>query len=182
YDFQLISMPKLNGRWATWNKVRAIYSALDKHDIAVFIDTDSWWEDPTQSLEALMERWKFHSTASMLLPLDPPGQPRANFNSTNTGFWMVRNTTLSRTALRALWNCPHAVAACKDLAKGFPHEQGAFSRFIRPLMREWDDLVIAPCTDANGYWRHWKCKGAVVIHPWDCKECVVPRVRDWLVR
>ncbi|KAI9218698.1 hypothetical protein BC828DRAFT_350160 [Blastocladiella britannica] len=182
YDFKLMSLPAPRDRSPTWNKVRAIYAALAHYDLVAFIDTDSWFAQPSLSLAELMDRWRFGPAASLLLPLDPPGQPSANFNSTNTGFWLVRNTTVSRNALRALWRCPETIAECAPLKRGFPHEQGAFSRFIRPRLAEWDQLVIAPCEESNGFWRHWKCKGSVIVHPWDCKECVVPRVRDLLVR
>jgi len=49
-------------------------------------------------------------------------------------------------------------------------QQYAFSEFIRPKLQEWEEFIVAPCGDANGFWWiDWGCIGRIVRRPSLCQ-------------
>ncbi|KAI9189382.1 hypothetical protein H9P43_000815 [Blastocladiella emersonii ATCC 22665] len=184
YDYRRVQIAAPPGWHGTWAKVKAIYDALHRYDIVVFLDGDAFVAQPDKSIAWMMKRWGFHERASLLLPMDPPDQPEANKNATNTGFWIARSTPVAKTALRKLMTCPDDQPDCEQWKTTLYNEQTVFNRYIRPTLREGEDFIIAPCMEANGWWG-WKdgyCQGKVITHPWFNKQDGARRMTEIMMR
>ncbi|KAI9189383.1 hypothetical protein H9P43_000816 [Blastocladiella emersonii ATCC 22665] len=108
YDYRRVQISSPKGWHGTWGKIKAIYDALHRYDLVVFLDGDAYMAQPDKSLPFLMERWGFHERASLLLAAEGPNQPHPNENGTNTGVWIARNTPLLKQSLRDIMDCPEA--------------------------------------------------------------------------
>lgn len=81
------------------------------------------------------------------------------------------------------------------------HEQTAFNLFVRPHLKEGEEFIIVPCTEANGNFRNqwWyvlviqacaagpahgvrNSKGKYITHAWHAKDTVAERASKILVR
>ncbi|ORZ39006.1 hypothetical protein BCR44DRAFT_1427010 [Catenaria anguillulae PL171] len=162
-----------------WYKPKIIYDALHRYEYVVFFDSDAYVAKPDMSLAEMLKRWGFHDTATMMMALDPPGQKENNWNATNTGFWVLRSTPRAKEIMRDLATCPDR-PDCRKWLTEWPAEQAAFTKLIRPKLVEGQDLIIAPCEEANGWWGFpGPCKGTIITHAWTGKEQVA---RDMLMR
>lgn len=97
----------------------------------------------------MLKHWGFHNKATFLQALDPDDSPLDNYNTTNTGFWIIRSNELARTSLTRLLLCPTEIPGCHEWAMKWSNEQMAWTKYIRPNLTEGTDLIIASCYEGN---------------------------------
>ncbi|ORZ30968.1 hypothetical protein BCR44DRAFT_38876 [Catenaria anguillulae PL171] len=186
YDYRRVGLTQGHTPQGGWGKPKVVYDALMRgYDVVVMFDSDAYVQMPEVGVEEMMARWGMtRANASLLLALDPPYQSRANENATNTGFWIVRNTPVAKRVMRELAACPESIE-CRKWWTTWPAEQAAFTKLVRTKMKEGEELIVAPCDEANGWWEFGACQGRVVTHAWSGKHLVtanmIERMVEWLV-
>jgi hypothetical protein len=189
YDYRRIEINPPNGFYRTWGKVKAIYDMLHRYDLVVFFDGDVFVSQPDLGLKDMMDRWGFHERASIMAAMEPPGQPAPNQNATNFGFLVLRSNDLTKKIFRRLTYCvldlpplgetePFDTMGCEKYRTELYHEQTAFNLYLRPLLREGEDFIISPCSEANGWWTQYVCKGLVITHAWSGKDKIYKPMKD----
>ncbi|CAF3160202.1 unnamed protein product [Rotaria sp. Silwood2] len=115
-----------------------------------------------------MFRWNFTNDTHFL-------QARAigNKNHSNCGFWIIRNTPLSRQKLLDLIECPDNLNDCSQWRNRFSHEQAAWNIYFRHTMKQGKEFIVVSENEANG-WRNEG--GKYVTHGWGQKH----RVKQWM--
>ena len=126
----------------------------------------------------LINRWGFTKGSSLLMPEDPVQD--WNYDShdrlmLNTGFIFAQATPLALDILREWSSCYRdGPPECQKFGLKWGHEQTAFSEWYRDRMVEKQDLIIAPCHEANGGGMNPPnaCNGTFVQHLWWGKDHV----------
>jgi hypothetical protein len=174
YDFKRIKVPSIPNRHPTWTRLKAIYDTLPKYDILVHFDGDAFVTDLSVSIEYLMNHWNFTQEAHFLQAI-----AIGNRSHTNCGFWIIRNSQLSRQKILDLIECPERVKGCDEFRHRFSHEQAAWNIFIRHTMQQGKEFIIVSDTEANG----WPdAGGKYVTHGWGRKNQVKQWMGDEIVR
>ncbi|TPX30074.1 hypothetical protein SmJEL517_g06269 [Synchytrium microbalum] len=151
YDYRDLRVQRMNDLYGTWDKLQGILETIPKYDVTIFFDSDAYVTDLDTTAEYMMERWGFSHNSSIMMAFDPPNEVPDNFNNTNTGFIVIRNTPLSIKIFQDLITCPDKIPGCSYWRHRWPHEQKAFSKYLRPNLTEGSEFIIAPCDEANGH-------------------------------
>lgn len=174
YDFKRIKVSPISDRHHTWARLKALYDILPKYDIVVHFDGDAFMTDLSVSLEVLMDRWNFSKDSHFLQSV-----AIGNRSHSNCGFWIVRNTSLSRQKLLDLMECPEKVEGCDRFRHQFSHEQAAWNLFIRHTMAQGREFITVSEKEANG----WPDSGGqYVTHGWGKKDHVKRWMENALVK
>ncbi|CAF1545097.1 unnamed protein product, partial [Didymodactylos carnosus] len=136
YDFKRIKVSTIPDRHLTWTRLKGVYDTLLKYDIILHLDGDAFLSDLSVSLESLMKHWNFTHDAHFLQTIAV-----GNRNQTNCGFWIIRNSPLSRQKLLDLIECPEKIEGCHHWRYNFAHEQAAWTNYIRHLVHLFDTLI-----------------------------------------
>lgn len=165
--------PILN-RHHTWTRLKPLYDILPNYDIVVHFDGDAFVSDLSVSLEILMDRWNFSHESHFLQAV-----AIGNRSHSNCGFWIVRNTLLSRQKLLDLMDCPEKVEGCDRFRYQFSHEQAAWNIFIRHTMKQGKEFILVSDREANG----WPPSGGkYVTHGWGKKDQIKRWMENALIR
>jgi hypothetical protein len=154
--------------------------------IVVTIDHDAIFPNLHVPFEWLLNRWNYSQTTSLGMALDnhiTPWNPSGFGNeddfgevNVNAGFIIAQNLPRTHDILRAWDSCPSNETTypnCRKFIKEWPAEQGAFGTYIRRQFTEPDDLLVLPCTEANGFpGANFECQGSFVRHFTTKKELV----------
>ncbi|KZV80681.1 hypothetical protein EXIGLDRAFT_845342 [Exidia glandulosa HHB12029] len=185
YTYRMVRTTRQAGYSPIWSKTRAIRDMVANPDckIVVFFDSDAYVTQPSWPIEDLLDRWGFHERAAMLLAMDQPvhSMPQ-NQNATNTGFMVFRSGQKALDILDAIMECPEKIPECKEWKMREKYEQTAFNLFVRPTLKEGEDLILVPCTEANGNFKNRYCKGEFVTHAWHALDSVTERAGQIMLR
>ncbi|EJD54556.1 hypothetical protein AURDEDRAFT_179686 [Auricularia subglabra TFB-10046 SS5] len=178
YTYRMVRTQQPKGYDPIWSKTRAIRDMVANPDceLVVFFDSDAYVTQPSYSIDDLLYRWGFHERAVMLLAMDQPvhSMPQ-NQNATNTGFMVFRTSQKALDILDAIMECPEKIAECAEWKNVPKYEQTAFNHHVRPHLKEGDELIIVPCTEANGNFMNRYCKGEFITHAWHALDTVVEK-------
>ncbi|CAF0777367.1 unnamed protein product [Didymodactylos carnosus] len=168
YDFKRIKVPTISNRHQTWTRLKGIYDTLHKYDIVVHFDGDAFVRNLSISLESLMEYWNFTENSHFLQAV-----AIGNKNHSNCGFWIIRNSRLSRQKLLDLIECPEKIKGCERWRNHFAHEQTAWNKYFRHTMKQGEEFIVVPQDEANG----WPGRGGrFVVHGWGKKY----QIKKWM--
>lgn len=181
---------KSKGLKDMWAKPSSLRRFVSRCEYTVFLDADAYIRDPSIPLEKMMERWGFGKldTQLMLAAYDP--QDWQNYARTglqfyrnvNTGFMILRRHPKTIELLQKWESCPFEIPGCEVYKKEDFQDQGAFNKFIRPLMKEKEEFVILDCEEANGFEGKLNCYGKFVVHAWYRKNEIAERIGKILLR
>jgi hypothetical protein len=168
YDFKRVRVSEIPGRHPTWARLKALYHVLPHYDIVVHLDGDAFVTNLSTSIEFLMDRWNFTDATHFL-------QARAigNRSHSNCGFWLIRNTALSRQKLLDLIECPDKIPGCEIWRTRFSHEQAAWNIYFRHTMKQGEEFIVVSENEANG-WPDWG--GKWITHGWGVKN----QLKEWM--
>ncbi|KZV97206.1 hypothetical protein EXIGLDRAFT_833056 [Exidia glandulosa HHB12029] len=185
YKYKMVRIEKIPGYDAMWTKQHAILSMLrdETCELVVYFDGDMYVTLPEYSIFDLLAHWGFHERASLLMAMDQPVHvlPQ-NQNATNAGFAVFRRTPVAIKAVEDIIACPETIPECAIWKLEAKHEQTAFNLFVRPHLKEGEEFIIVPCTEANGNFRNRWCKGKYITHAWHAKDTVTERASKILIR
>lgn len=161
---------------------------LAKHDITVICDLDVAMVEFGRPLESLLSHWGWDWEKTQILVALDPDKPRNRLNgvlAANTGFMVVKNTTRVADSLAAWWKCPEEIEGCARWAgrteSQLYTDQGAWNEFIRPTLNVPGELLLLPCSQANGNPSSFGCTGEHVRHYWMNKRRVIPALHAFVL-
>ncbi|CAF1637644.1 unnamed protein product, partial [Didymodactylos carnosus] len=185
YDYKRIIPPLIPNHKGTWVKVTHLYHVVQDYDIVVLLDGDAYITDPRMDIEFLMKRWNFTKASSILMASDPGGpdnQDSKGRATANWGFVIARNTNLTKAILKNLSRCVRDIPGCEKWAVTWSYEQRAFSEYFRDKMKIGSELILAPCSEANGFaTSNSGCLGTFVTHVWTDKPSMVKRFQKLMM-
>lgn len=184
YDYKFIESPSYPDRHQTWVKVPMIREALKNYDYVIFMDHDAVFNHDNLPLEWLFNYWNLTNETLVAMATDPVGEvnsdERGNVN-VNTGFIIAQASERTMEMFDIWENCisDDRFANCSKWAYNWPHEQAAFSNFLRYEYSD-TEVVSLSCTEANGYPEvvGTGCVGEFVRHFWGHKALTVSTLQN----
>lgn len=158
YKYTFIHLAqKPSDRYVSWAKVPAIIEHLKECKYLLNVEADAIFKELTLPMEWQMNYWNFTKNTKVATPSDPD----ENFNmdgkgnvNLNTGFILAQNTPRTFEIWESWKSCVDdhiRFPDCEKLRDNWPAEQGAYSSLIRYAYNDPDDLLVIPCSEANGY-------------------------------
>ena len=181
YDYLRVTSPPIPSHYGTWTKVVQLYDVVQKYDIVVLIDADAYFTNQNISIEFLMERYNFTDNTSLLMAEDPNGLINKDSKgraTLNTGFIIAQNNNITTYILKKLALCTRTIPGCDQWREKWSFEQRAFSDYIRDELKVGSELIVAPCTEVNGFaGSRSGCIGSFISHIWTQKHTVGERLQ-----
>lgn len=141
-------------RYMSWAKVPAIIEHLKECKYILNVEADGIFKELTLPMEWQMNYWNFTKSTNVAIPLDPTEDFNRDWNgkvNLNTGFILAQNTPRTLEIWGDWKSCLDRFPNCENFRNSWPAEQGAYSSIIRYAYNKPDDLLVLPCSEANGY-------------------------------
>jgi hypothetical protein len=141
-------------RFQSWAKVPAIIEHLKECKYLLNVEADAIFKELTLPMEWQMNYWNFTKTTNVAIPSDPTEDFNRDWKgqvNLNTGFILAQNTPRTLEIWEGWKSCLDRFPDCESFRDSWPAEQGAYSSIIRYAYNKPNDLLVIPCSEANGY-------------------------------
>jgi hypothetical protein len=192
YDYKFMKMPSISDRHDTWLKVAGIAQNLQDYQFVVFLDNDATFANLELPLEWMLNYWNIHENITIAVSDAPPhdnSEDAEGNRMANTGFIVAQNTPLTHKLMKLWAECPEEkhYEGCAKFREDFPHEQGAFSDFIRYDPKFGESTMRLSCDETNGRSPDPEvapaaCEGKLIKHWWASKKSMKPKLQQTIMR